>query len=126
MDMVVREFATALRRAREEETERLCDVVRVLERFRDGLVELNAEIRGLVRSARLQASEAVAEVEGGGDAVAALEASSSPGAGCQAAVWLSLVAKAGQRQQQAKQQAHDDQHENISFHGDARDARATV
>jgi hypothetical protein len=32
----------------------------------------------------------------------------------------------GQRQQQPKQQAHDDQHEDISFHGDARDVRATA
>jgi hypothetical protein len=29
----------------------------------------------------------------------------------------SLVAKDGQRQQQPKQQGHDDQRENIGFHG---------
>jgi hypothetical protein len=34
-----------------------------------------------------------------------------------------LVAKDGQRQQQPKQQAHDDQHDDIRFHGDAREAR---
>jgi hypothetical protein len=46
MDMMVREFATALRRVREEETERLRDVVRILEMFRDGLADLIAEQRG--------------------------------------------------------------------------------
>jgi hypothetical protein len=30
-----------------------------------------------------------------------------------------LIAKDGQRQQQPKQQDHDDQHDDISFHGDA-------
>jgi hypothetical protein len=43
---MLREFAVALRRARQEETERLRNVVRELEVFRAGLAELIAELRG--------------------------------------------------------------------------------
>ncbi len=46
MDAVVREFAVALRCVRQEETDRLRDVVRGLEAFRAELAELIAELRG--------------------------------------------------------------------------------
>jgi hypothetical protein len=45
MNMLVREFATALRRAREEETSRLYNTLYGLELLRDGLADLIAEMR---------------------------------------------------------------------------------
>jgi hypothetical protein len=42
---VVREFAAALRQAREEETERMRNVLYGLELLRDGLADLIAEMR---------------------------------------------------------------------------------
>jgi hypothetical protein len=44
-NMLVREFATALRRARGEETERLHNSLYSLELLRDGLADLIAEMR---------------------------------------------------------------------------------
>jgi hypothetical protein len=43
--MLIREFATALRRAREEETERMRNVLYGLKLLRDGLADLIAEMR---------------------------------------------------------------------------------
>jgi hypothetical protein len=45
MNMLVREFATALRRAREEETEHMRNTLYGLELLRDGLADLIAEMR---------------------------------------------------------------------------------
>jgi hypothetical protein len=45
MNMLVREFATALRRAREEETEHLRNTLYGLELLRDGMADLLAEMR---------------------------------------------------------------------------------
>jgi hypothetical protein len=45
MDTIVREFATALRHAREAETARLHNVIHGLEILRDGVVALRAEVQ---------------------------------------------------------------------------------
>jgi hypothetical protein len=45
MNMLVREFATALRRAREEETERMRNTLYFLKLLRAGLADLVAELR---------------------------------------------------------------------------------
>jgi hypothetical protein len=53
-NMLLREFATALRRAREEETEHLREHMRNTlygyQLLRDGLAELNAELREMRRA----------------------------------------------------------------------------
>jgi hypothetical protein len=44
-NMLAREFATALRRAREEETERMRNSLYSLELLRDGMADLVTEVR---------------------------------------------------------------------------------
>jgi hypothetical protein len=52
MNMLLREFATTLRRAREEETAKMWLTVYELKLLRDGMADLNAELRGTIQAGR--------------------------------------------------------------------------